>query len=79
MNNVSDNTPVLLEHLMHHQQSSPPRFYKSSAAAAMVGGPKDFGGTKELVQLFGPPKAGRTHELGDQNAKANKQLGGQKN
>ena len=41
-----------------------PRFYKSSAAAAMAGGPKDFGGTKELVQLFGPPKAGRTKELG---------------
>ena len=40
--------------------------------ATMAGGPKDFGGTKDLVQLFGPPKAGRTKELGDQNAKANK-------
>ena len=34
------------------------RFYKSTTAGTMAGGPKDFGGTKELVQLFGPPKAG---------------------
>ena len=38
--------------------------YKSTNAATMVGGPKDFGETKELVKLYGPPKAGRTKELG---------------
>ena len=39
---------------------SPPRFYKSTTVATMVGGPKDFGGTKELEDL----KAGRIQELG---------------
>ena len=37
-----------------------PRFYKSTTVATMVGGPKDFGGTKELEDL----KAGRIQELG---------------
>ena len=36
------------------------RFYKSTTVATMVGGPKDFGGTKELEDL----KAGRIQELG---------------
>ena len=35
-----------------------PRFYKSTTVATMVGGPKDFGGTKELEDL----KAGRIQE-----------------
>ena len=36
------------------------RFYKFAATGAMAGGPKDFGGTKELEDL----KAGRIQELG---------------
>ena len=46
------------------------RFYKSTATGAMAGGLKDFGGTKELDQLFGPPKAGRTKELGGPKCKS---------
>ena len=41
-----------------------PRFYKSTTAATMVGGPKEFGGTKafkplvqrDVIVSFGPPK-----------------------
>ena len=42
----------------------------------MAGGPEDFGGTKELVQLFGPPKAGRTKELGGPKCKSEQTAGG---
>ena len=54
------------------------RFYKLAAAGAMAGGPKDFGGTKELVQLFGPPEAGRTKELGGPKWKSEQTAGGTK-
>ena len=54
------------------------RFYKSTTAGTMAEGPKDFGGTKELVQLFGPPKAGRTKELGGPKCKSEQTAGGTK-
>ena len=50
------------------------RFYKSTTVATMVGGPKDFGGTKELEDL----KAGRIQELGGPKCKNEQTAGGQK-
>ena len=50
-------------------------YFSMTGAGAMAGGPKDFERTKELVQLVGPPKAGRTKWLGGPKCKSEQTSG----